>query len=102
MKVETHARLTGDTCLDIPKGLECLARYRATLAHKACHSFSPNAAFAELHHPRFGDIMSIVAKRDIGRGEEVLVSYNYAIHQVRTSKMHIFPSHLIRLNKVRT
>ena len=75
--------MTGDTCLDIPKGLEGLSRYRATLANKACHSFAPNAAFTELHHPRFGDIMSIVAKRDIDRGEEVLVSYNYAIHQAR-------------------
>ena len=81
VEVETLTRLTGDTCLDIPKGLEGLGRYRATLAHKACHSFAPNAAFTELHHPRFGDIMSIVAKRDIDRGEEVLVSYNYAIHQ---------------------
>ena len=83
VEVETLTRLTGDTCLDIPKGMENLGRYRATLGHKACHSFTPNAAFTELHHPRFGDIMSIVAKRDIVRGEEVLVSYNYAIHQAQ-------------------
>ena len=80
-----YSRLTGDTCLDIPKGAESLERYRATLGHKACHSFLPNAAFAELYHPRFGRIMSVAAKRDIGRGEEVLVSYNYAIHQGRTT-----------------
>lgn len=81
--LETLIRLTGDTCLDIRKGQESLDKYRATLGHKACHSFAPNAAFAELHHPRFGDIMSIVAKRDIDRGEEVLVCYNYAIHQAK-------------------
>lgn len=73
--------LTGEVCLDIPKVYESIEKYRSTLAHKCCHSFSPNAGFADLYHPRFGHIMSVVAKRNIRRTEEVLVSYNYNIYQ---------------------
>ena len=48
-------RLTLDrsTDLDIPPDCETEATYRASLAHKACHSFGQkNAAFKELYHPR--------------------------------------------------
>ncbi len=86
--------LTGDVCLDIPRGKENLSTYTATLGHKACHSFTPNAGFCELHHPRFGSIMSVVAKRDIARGEEVLVSYNYSIHLAPDWYRDLFFVHL--------
>jgi len=56
-----------------------IENYRATLGHKACHSFNNNASFAQLWHPRFGLIMSVVAKEDILAGEEVFVTYNYTI-----------------------
>ena len=52
---------------------------QASLGHKACHSFTPNARFDEIYHARFGNIMSVVAKRDIRRHEEILVSYNYTL-----------------------
>jgi len=71
----------GEVCLDIPNAYIGLDKYCATTGHKACHSFKPNAAFREYTHPRFGRIMSIVAEKDIPRHEEVLVSYNYRIHQ---------------------
>ncbi|TRY73563.1 hypothetical protein TCAL_02232 [Tigriopus californicus] len=32
-------------------------------------------------HPRFGFIMSLVAKRDIAEGEEILVNYNYELEE---------------------
>ena len=54
-------------------------RYRATTAHKACHSFESNASFQRMFHPRFGLIMSIVAKRNILPDEEILVDYHYPI-----------------------
>ena len=37
--------------LDIGKEEESLSNYRATLAHKCCHSFKPNAHFAQFWHP---------------------------------------------------
>ena len=37
--------------LDIGKQEESLANYRASLAHKCCHSFKPNAHFAQFWHP---------------------------------------------------
>ena len=37
--------------LDIGKHEESLSNYRATLAHKCCHSFKPNAHFAQFWHP---------------------------------------------------
>ena len=72
-------RLELDRCisLDIPDKYRTLPAYRATLAHKACHSFKPNANFVGIVHPRFGKIMSIIATEDIQHHEEVLVSYNY-------------------------
>ena len=65
--------------LDILSSQVDLANYAATLAHKTCHSFTPNASFQQMQHPRFGLIMSVVADREIRRGEEVLVSYNYNV-----------------------
>ena len=65
--------------LDIYAEHMSTTNYRATLAHKTCHSFTPNSGFAQFWHPRFGLIMSIVANRDIRAGEEIFVSYNYVI-----------------------
>lgn len=75
-------RLTLDKSVDLDVGPESQScdQYRATLGHKACHSFEmKNAAFREFEHPRFGRIMSVVALRDIQRDEEVFVSYNYSV-----------------------
>lgn len=72
---------TGEICLDIPEPYTSLKKYSATLAHKACHSFNPNSAFKEFFHPRFGRIMSIVTDADVHIHQEILVSYNYRIHQ---------------------
>jgi len=68
-----------DLNLDIQQAHISTHNYRATLAHKTCHSFTPNCHFAQFWHPRFGLIMSIVADRDILVGEEIFVSYNYVI-----------------------
>ncbi|XP_059079759.1 histone-lysine N-methyltransferase SETD7-like isoform X2 [Tigriopus californicus] len=70
-------------CLDIPPEYgRDVRRYRATLGHKTNHSFHPNSIFREVPmHPRFGFIMSLVAKRDIAEGEEILVNYNYELEE---------------------
>jgi hypothetical protein len=42
------------TDLDIPLNLVSTDHYRATLGHKACHSFKlKNAKFKEFFHPRY-------------------------------------------------
>ena len=63
-----------ETDLDILPGQETLANYRATLAHKVCHSFNNNSSFAQFWHPRFGNIMSVVADRDIQAGQVKFLS----------------------------
>ncbi|XP_071743458.1 histone-lysine N-methyltransferase SETD7 isoform X5 [Lepeophtheirus salmonis] len=73
-------RLTLDksTDLDVPLTSISLESYKATLGHKACHCFEKkNAKFENLFHPRFGEIMSILATKDILPNEEVFVNYNY-------------------------
>ena len=48
-------RLTLDKSVDLDVGPEdrLCSKYKATLGHKACHSFQMrNAAFQEFEHPR--------------------------------------------------
>lgn len=71
--------LNKDISLDIPKPMRSIDKYKATLAHKACHSFEPNSAFRRFFHPRFGLIMSIVALECIQKDQEILVHYRYPI-----------------------
>ena len=59
-----------------------------------CHSFTPNACFMQLWHPRFGLIMSVRAIADIQRGEEILVCYNYNIGQAPDWYRHAWFNHL--------
>merc|ERR1712106_327662 len=75
-------RLTLDKSvdLDIFPEYQLCSEYRASLGHKACHSFEhKNSVFREFEHPRFGRVMSVVAVRDIELDEEVFVSYNYCV-----------------------
>ena len=75
-------RITLDKSVDLDVGPEYqqTSDYRATLGHKACHSFDcKNSVFQEFEHPRFGRIMSVVAARDIQQGQEIFVSYNYSV-----------------------
>lgn len=48
-----RCRLHAECDLDIPKGAEKLEVYKATLAHKANHSFNPNMEWIVLEHPRY-------------------------------------------------
>jgi len=64
--------------LDMPDSVgEKLEVYRATLGHKACHSFRPNAETDVFYHPRFGLIRCIATQQHIRRGEEILIDYKY-------------------------
>ena len=56
-----------------------LDQYCATLAHKANHSFTPNTRWGRLDHPRFGQVVTIIAIKDIQVGEEVSVNYKYPV-----------------------
>jgi len=80
--------------LDIGKKEESLSNYRATLAHKCCHSFKPNSHFAQFWHPMYGLVMSIVATRDLVAGEEIFVSYNYALEKAPEWYQAIWFAHL--------
>ena len=64
--------------LDIPETFRSLDHYCASLAHKANHSFCPNAKFCLFYHPRFGPVPALRSTRQLRQGQEVLVNYEYA------------------------
>ena len=70
---------TEDYDLDIPVTMVNLEKYRATLGHKVCHSFTPNCEFDNFQHPRFGLIKCVVTLRPISQGEELTVHYKYEL-----------------------
>ena len=76
---EFRIALSNSEDLDVPSEYTSVERYRATLGHKACHSFGDksNSKFENFYHPRFGHIMALVASRDIAAAEEILVNYRY-------------------------
>ena len=48
--------LDEESDLDLPESMTSLENFRATLGHKICHSFHPNADPDIFCHPRFGMI----------------------------------------------
>lgn len=64
--------------LDLPFNLgQDTTKYRATLGHKANHSFRPNCRYGQIRHPRWGLIVAIFSTRKINKGEELLCNYGY-------------------------
>ena len=64
--------------MDIPQEFGPLARFRASLGHKANHGFRFNAQYTLFSaHPVLGSIMAVVATRDLPAGAEVLCKYGY-------------------------
>ena len=66
-----------DTVIDVPPPFASITKYRATLGHKANHSFAPNARYEPYNHPRFGEIKCIRTTRRVRAGEEITVHYDY-------------------------
>ena len=48
-----------DIFLDIPEEFSDWKKYQATAGHKVNHAKSPNAAYTECQHPRFGKILCL-------------------------------------------
>lgn len=69
--------LDDDCVLDVPSQWSTLESYKATLGHKANHSFNPNCIYDLFHHPRFGPIKCIRTLRSINSDEELTCCYDY-------------------------
>jgi len=68
--------------MDIPEKCRDIKNYCATLAHKICHSFEPNADYSYAFHPRFGrHIRCAVAIKNIDIGEEITCNYKYKLEK---------------------
>ena len=66
-------------CIDIPPEADTVETYSVTLGHKSNHNFKNNAVFRRFNlHPVLGQIMSVVAVKDIPKGAEVFSNYNYS------------------------
>ena len=63
--------------VDVPLEATDFARYSASLAHKANHSFAPNCVYVTADHPRFGRIPALKTLREISAGEELFSHYKY-------------------------
>uniref|UniRef100_A0A0K2T4L7 SET domain containing (Lysine methyltransferase) 7 [Monodelphis domestica] n=1 Tax=Lepeophtheirus salmonis TaxID=72036 RepID=A0A0K2T4L7_LEPSM len=75
---EYSIRLDEQTILDIPH--EWLASgYRATLGHKVCHSFEPNAEYSYTFHPLYGRIRCIKSLKALSADEEIKCNYKYSL-----------------------
>ena len=65
--------------LDVPPHYWSHHNYRASLAHKANHSFQPNCGFRRFQHPRFGlGCLAITTFTTVRAGEEIFVNYRYS------------------------
>ena len=65
--------------IDLPPEYGTLDKYRATLGHKSNHNRRNNAIFHRYNlHPELGQIMSLVAVKDIPEGEEIFTNYGYS------------------------
>ena len=65
--------------IDIPPEANTVEKYSVTLGHKSNHNFKNNAVFKRFNlHPVLGLIMSVVAIKDIPKGAEVFLDYNYS------------------------
>lgn len=68
--------------IDIPQKCRKVENYCATLAHKICHSFQPNADYSYAFHPRFGGLIRCaIAIRDIAAGQEITCNYKYKLEK---------------------
>jgi len=57
--------LDEDVAIDVPRAYSSLATYRATVGHKANHSFMPNAKYVQVYHARFGYITPKVSASSV-------------------------------------
>ena len=69
--------LDDDCVLDVPSQWSALSNYKASLGHKANHSFKPNCMYDLFYHPRFGQIKCIRTLRKLDCGEELTCCYDY-------------------------
>lgn len=69
--------LNENCVLDVPSQWSTLNKYKASLGHKANHSFNPNCMYDLFCHPRFGEIKCIRTLRMIDHGEELTCCYDY-------------------------
>ena len=63
--------------VDIPIAAIEFSAYRASLAHKANHSFVPNCKYVAMAHPRFGRIPCLKTLKPVARGQELFAHYKY-------------------------
>ena len=65
--------------IDVPSEYWEISNYRATLGHKANHSFlKSNAKYVSVIHPRHGPINAVVSTKNIRKGDEILCNYGYS------------------------
>ena len=81
--------------LDIPPQYVSLKNYQASLAHKANHSFQPNAKFSLFDHPRFGKVPAVKSIVEIPKDTEVLVSYDYAMDEAPPWYQELFTQRIM-------
>ena len=81
--------------LDIPAKYISDKNYKASSAHKANHSFEPNAKFTLFDNPRFGLVPAIITLDRIQKEEEITVSYDYAMDEAPPWYQDLFAKRII-------
>jgi len=62
--------------MDLPPQYHSYNSYRATLAHKLNHSFTPNCCWTNADHPCFGFVPSVSTMEGVKEGEELTIHYS--------------------------
>ena len=71
--------LHGDHLIEPCNGKD-LSKFRATLGHKANHSFKKeNAESINVYHPRYGSAVGLWAIKDIPKGGTIWINYKYSL-----------------------
>lgn len=81
--------------LDIPSKFVSTKAYKASLAHKANHSFQPNGKFILFHHPRFGPVPAISTTTNVEKNAEITVSYDYAMDEAPPWYQELFAKRIL-------
>jgi hypothetical protein len=75
-----HIYFDGSFDFYVPVPYWNISAFRHTLGHKINHSFKyNNTKFGYAYHPRFGNVRTIVASKNITKGEELLISFGYEL-----------------------
>ncbi|XP_066920719.1 histone-lysine N-methyltransferase SETD7-like [Clytia hemisphaerica] len=93
--------LDQEIVIDVPAEFSSTTSYKASLGHKANHSFTPNCKYDRFdNHPRFGRIKCIRTIQPVRAGDELTVAYGYDHNKLETDAPEWYKEKLKQFQKL--